>query len=367
MKKLSLILLASTVIFSCKTKENGAFTVSGNINNASTDKVYLEEMPFAAEKSIVIDSATIKDGKFELNGLANTEGLYALTILNGPRILLVNDSKDIDVNLDVHQYKNYQIKGSKATISLKNLFTDYEAQFSKVKRAYTILDSLKELVTSDSILTIHKLSKEQEMGKLNKILSNFVTSTESPAACLQALVMATRSMPLEELQTLALNAASKFKDYDGMQKFNTMLRGNQYPLLNQQAPEFTLNTPDNKPIALSSFKGKYVLVDFWASWCKPCREENPTVVAAYNKYKDKNFTVFGVSLDSDKNSWVEAIKKDNLTWLHVSDLLQWETPMVGLYKFDGIPFNVLIDPSGKIIATGLRGDALDKKLSEILN
>jgi peroxiredoxin len=137
-------------------------------------------------------------------------------------------------------------------------------------------------------------------------------------------------------------------------------------LLNKQAPEIALPTPKKDTVKLSSFRGKYVLVDFWASWCKPCRQENPNVVAAYNKYKDKNFTVLGVSLDSDKKSWTDAITADNLTWTHISDLLQWDSPLVGLYKFDGIPFNVLIDPSGKIVASGLREDALDKKLSELL-
>lgn len=367
MKKTALVLIVTTTFFACKNNENnGAFKVTGHIENATSDKIYLEEMPFAAEKSIVIDSATLKNGKFELNGIAHQEGLYALSLLQGPRIMLVNDSKNIDVKLDVNRFKEYEVKGSKATVSLKELFTNYESQYIKVKKAYNTLDSLQEHNASDSALTIQKLQRNNEMEKLNTLLTNFVTTTESPAACLQALVMSTRTMPLEELQALALKAVAKFKDNENVQKFNTMLKGNQYPLLNQQAPDFTLNTPEGKPVSLSSFKGKYVLVDFWASWCKPCRMENPTVVAAYNKYKDKNFTVFGVSLDSDKKDWEEAIEKDQLTWTHVSDLLQWETPLVELYKFDGIPFNVLIDPSGKIIATGLRGDNLEKELAKIL-
>ena len=124
--------------------------------------------------------------------------------------------------------------------------------------------------------------------------------------------------------------------------------------------------PSGKQIALSSFKGKYVLIDFWASWCGPCRGENPNVVANFNKFKNKNFTILGVSLDEDKTKWLEAIKKDNLSWTHVSDLKGWNSASVPLYGFDGIPYNVLIDPTGKIIATELRGEALGRKLAEVL-
>lgn len=140
----------------------------------------------------------------------------------------------------------------------------------------------------------------------------------------------------------------------------------QAPELGTQVPDLAMQTPNGKLMKISDFKGKYVLVDFWASWCPPCRAENPNVVQAYNKYKNKNFTILGVSLDMDKSAWLQAIKDDNLTWNHMSDLKYWNSKAVKIYKIDGIPFNVLIDPTGKIIAKSLRGDDLDNKLSQVL-
>jgi len=134
----------------------------------------------------------------------------------------------------------------------------------------------------------------------------------------------------------------------------------------QEAPNFVQNDVGGKPVELKSLRGQYVLVDFWASWCGPCRMENPNLVNAYHKFKGKNFTVLGVSLDRDKNKWMQAIQEDNLTWTHVSDLGYWNNAAAKLYKVQSIPQNFLLDPKGKIIGKNLRGPALDEFLQEKL-
>jgi len=132
------------------------------------------------------------------------------------------------------------------------------------------------------------------------------------------------------------------------------------------APDFTLETPDGKKVSLKDFKGKVVLIDFWASWCGPCRRENPNVVAMYNRYKDKGFEILGVSLDRSKEPWIKAIADDKLTWPHVSDLKGWGSSAAALYGITSIPHTVLVDRDGRIVARQLRGEVLGKKLEEIL-
>ena len=177
----------------------------------------------------------------------------------------------------------------------------------------------------------------------------------------------------DEVMEIVNTTATKFPSHQGIAAVKTTLDNSLNPpgpanWVGKEAPDFAMPDVNGRQVSLSSLRGKYVLVDFWASWCGPCRDENPNLVKAYQQFKDKNFTILGVSLDrpGQKDKWLKAIQDDNLAWTNISDLQFWNSPVVPLYGIEGIPFNVLVDPQGKVIGQGLRGPALEVKLSEVL-
>ena len=173
-------------------------------------------------------------------------------------------------------------------------------------------------------------------------------------------------MPLDELKATRAKISSELAGCPYVKDLDGIIKQLENVQIGKVAPEFSLPDTAGVSVSLSDFRGKYVLLDFWASWCPPCRRENPNVVKAFNEYKDKNFTLVGISLDKDKSKWMKAIADDNLAWTHLSDLKYWDSEIPALYGVRGIPANVLLDPDGVIVAKNITGEDLHKKLKEVI-
>ena len=379
-KKILAVVALSSAMLACNNKEiKGKFSLQGNIKNLEDQQVYLEQLFFTQQQPQVLDTGIIKNGKFEVGAIASEDGLYRIRFEKmNSGFIFINDKPTINFTADI---KDVSLQGpdfnTPANNTLKKLLLNIEGQRSTLVSTSKKIDSLKSLPGSDSILLAESKTLSGLTDNFNKFIVKYIDTVQQPVVALFALGY-TQSIDPAVLNTIVPKMVNRFPGHQGIvgivTQFNEMLVENNKPApaktsaptIGSVAPDFTMNDTEGKPFTLSQLKGKYVLVDFWASWCGPCRGENPNVVAAYNQFKNKNFTILGVSLDDNKEKWLQAIKADKLKWKQVSDLKGWENATVSLYGYDGIPYNVLLDPQGKIIATSLRESALQAKLMEVL-
>lgn len=354
------------------------FNINGNVGKlTSVSKAYLVYQPGANR---MLDSADITDGKFKFTGeIIYPVGAFLIIDHLGVGFGHLDNSADVlnfylekgDINISSpDSVSKAVITGSKINednikliAQLRPIFDDAQ----KIKEQEKSISEAQKNSAEYQAKTAAKLKQIQVAEKAT--LKMFILA--NPDSYLSLLALRSVGGPSPdpvELGELYGTLSQNLKDTETGKMLKQSIDELSSTAIGVAAPDFTEADVNGQPVKLSSFKGKYVLIDFWASWCGPCRQENPNVVKTYNKYKNKNFTIIGVSLDreSGKEDWMNAIKNDGLVWTQVSDLKFWQNEVALLYKITAIPSNFLIDPSGKIVAKNLRGVDLDKKLGELL-
>lgn len=361
------------------SKTSSGFEIKGNLLNSKSESIYLEKL--TQKGPTIVDSAVIDEkGEFLIHNYSPSVGFYRLRLTNANFAMLVLDSaQKLVITGDARDLGNtFKAEGSTDT----KLFLEFQ-ELAKMQKVRT--DSL-ESVFNNAIITqkldslkADALSKELQkpyeamVATYSEIVSKKILENTNSFASIMAIQQIKPEIYLHVYKALDKGLTNRYPNNDDAKAFHgmveqaeMMVNRTQAIKIGAEAPELILPMPNDKELALTSLRGKVVLIDFWASWCGPCRKELPNVKRCYEKYKSKGFEILGVSLDKNREDWLDAITKEGLTWPQVSDLKFWQSEACSIYAVQSIPYTVLVDKDGKIIATDLRGADLDTKLAEVL-
>lgn len=317
----------AAALVSCSEEKKG-YVLDGEISDVKEGVVYLKK--YQDKSFVVVDSATVTDGAFRFEGVCTEPLAHGLTTFRDSKRPLVFflDNAKMKVKMD-ESAKKLEVTGS----------------------------PVNEVYMQNAALT----------GRKDYSIDSLVVAHPASAVTPYIIVKDfAYKLDLDQMKALRAKLDASLDGTAYVRQIDDFIKRMENIQVGAVAPDFTLPDVDGNPVSLSSLRGKYVLIDFWASWCPDCRKENPNIVAAWNKFKDKNFTILGVSLDRKKEPWLAAIEKDGLTWAHVSDLKDWKSDAAVQYAIRWIPMSFLLDPDGIILAVGLEGEALQKKLEEVL-
>jgi len=378
MKKILIYIIALLPLLAFGQDAEQAFTIKSKIGNLNYPaRAYLL---YQVGANRIVDSAEITNGSFDFKGsILSPTGALMVIDTKGVGIARLDSTADnLSFFIDKGDFAinspdsllHAEITGSQINTDNNNLSAQLrpfveQAQKLKIQEETASPEQQRSVEFQNTMQERHKALQFAE----KTTMKNFIlTHPDSYLSLLALNSVGGPSPDPSELDPLYNSLSERLKNTEAAKVFKTSLDGLRNTAIGVIAPDFTQADANGIPVKLSSFRGKYVLIDFWASWCGPCRQENPNVVKVFNKYKDKNFTILGVSLDKaeGKENWLAAIKNDGLNWTQVSDLKFWHNQVAELYYVTSIPSNFLIDPNGKIIARDLRGDDLESKLEEVL-
>ena len=372
MKHSILILLAGVLLLSCNSKPE-SFTLNGKLRGEMTDgtRVFLKKIG-ENNQPMEVDTATTTNGEFTFTGKSDIPELHYIFVEQLPgytAVILENGEIQFSAQRDSMGFAD--ISGT----FQNDTFADYMEQSREISMQAQSIQQDMKAASGEAALALQDEMKElQEEYKTFEL--DYVKS--HPKALISALVLdravATKAVELEEAEEIYKTLSEEIKSSkpgkqisEGIEKLKASEAAGKNSSIGAKAPEFSGPSPDGTELALKDVMGKVTLIDFWAGWCRPCRAENPNIVAVYNKYHDKGLNVLGVSLDRTDEAWKKAIVEDGLVWNHISNIAYFDDKIAKLYNVDAIPAAFLLDENGIIVAKNLRGPALEAKVAELLN